>query len=302
MESIVDTSDEWIVQRTGIKERHIAKENEFTSDLAAEAARRALADAKIPAEELELIIVGTVTPDYFTPSTACVVQKLLGAKNAAAFDINAACSGFVTGLTVAEQFLKGGVYKNALVVCADVLSKATDYADRSTCVLFGDGAGAAVLTADGEGILSTWIGADGTGGEKLTSLAYREDEAELEKRVSKRKNTVSMAGGEVMKFAVKIMAKAADKVVADAGLVWDDINLIVPHQANLRIIDSAAKRLGISTDRMYINVDRYANTSAASIPIALCEARDKGLVKHGDRVVLVGFGGGLTWGACVIEY
>lgn len=302
MESIVDTSDEWIVQRTGIKERHIAKENEFTSDLAAEAARRALADAKIPAEELELIIVGTVTPDYFTPSTACVVQKLLGAKNAAAFDINAACSGFVTGLTVAEQFLKGGVYKNALVVCADVLSKATDYADRSTCVLFGDGAGAAVLTADGEGILSTWIGADGTGGEKLTSLAYREDEAELEKRVSKRKNTVSMAGGEVMKFAVKIMAKAADKVVADAGLMWDDINLIVPHQANLRIIDSAAKRLGISTDRMYINVDRYANTSAASIPIALCEARDKGLVKHGDRVVLVGFGGGLTWGACVIEY
>ena len=302
MESIVDTSDEWIVQRTGIKERHIAREDEFTSDLAAEAARRALADAKIPAEELELIIVGTVTPDYFTPSTACVVQKLLGAKNAAAFDINAACSGFVTGLTVAEQFLKGGVYKNALVVCADVLSKATDYADRSTCVLFGDGAGAAVLTADGEGILSTWIGADGTGGEKLTSLAYREDEAELEKRVSKRKNTVSMAGGEVMKFAVKIMAKAADKVVADAGLVWDDINLIVPHQANLRIIDSAAKRLGISTDRMYINVDRYANTSAASIPIALCEARDKGLVKHGDRVVLVGFGGGLTWGACVIEY
>ena len=302
MESIVDTSDEWIVQRTGIKERHIAKENEFTSDLAAEAARRALADAKIPAEELELIIVGTVTPDYFTPSTACVVQKLLGAKNAAAFDINAACSGFVTGLTVAEQFLKGGVYKNALVVCADVLSKATDYADRSTCVLFGDGAGAAVLTADGEGILSTWIGADGTGGEKLTSLAYREDEAELEKRVSKRKNTVSMAGGEVMKFAVKIMAKAADKVVADAGLVWDDINLIVPHQANLRIIDSAANRLGISTDRMSINVDRYANTSAASIPIALCEARDKGLVKHGDRVVLVGFGGGLTWGACVIEY
>ena len=208
----------------------------------------------------------------------------------------------MTGLTVAEQFLKGGVYKNALVVCADVLSKATDYADRSTCVLFGDGAGAAVLTADGEGILSTWIGADGTGGEKLTSLAYREDEAELEKRVSKRKNTVSMAGGEVMKFAVKIMAKAADKVVADAGLVWDDINLIVPHQANLRIIDSAAKRLGISTDRMYINVDRYANTSAASIPIALCEARNKGLVKHGDRVVLVGFGGGLTWGACVIEY
>lgn len=302
MESIVDTSDEWITQRTGIKERRIAADNEYTSDLATKAAQNALKDAGVSAEEIDLIILTTVTPDYYTPATACVVQKNLGAHNAAAFDLNAACSGFVTALTVAEQFLKNNTSKKALVISSDVLSKATDYKDRGTCVLFGDGAGAAVLSAEGNGILSTWIGARGEGGEKLTSLAYFDSAEEEEKRVSHKKNTIWMAGGEVMKFAVKIMAEAADKVVADAGLTWDDIDVVIPHQANLRIVDSAAKRLGISTDMMFINVDRYGNTSGASIPIALCEARDMGRLKPGDKAVLVGFGGGLTWGAALIEY
>ena len=303
MESIVDTNDEWITQRTGIKERRIAAENEYTSDLATIAAERALSDAGLDAKEIELIILTTVTPDYFTPSTACVVQKNLGADNAAAFDVNAACSGFVTAMTIADQFIKAGTYKNVLIVCADVLSKATDYADRSTCVLFGDGAGAAVISAGEDNkILSTWIGARGEGGDKLTSLAYKVDPEEAEKRVSHIRNTIWMAGGEVMKFAVKIMAEAANKVVADAGLTWEDIDIIIPHQANLRIVDSAAKRMGVSTDKMFVNLERYGNTSGASIPIALCEARDAGRLKKGDKAVLVGFGGGLTWGAALIEY
>lgn len=302
MESIVETNDEWITQRTGIKERRISAENEYTSDLATIAAKRAIEDAGLTAEDIELIILTTVTPDYFTPATACVVQKNIGAVNAAAFDLNAACSGFATALTVADQFLRNGTYKNVLVVSADALSKATDYADRSTCILFGDGAGAAVLTSEEGGVLSTWIGARGEGGDKLTSLAYRDDDAEVEKRVSHNKDTIWMAGSEVMKFAVKIMAEAADKVVADAGLTWDDIDLIIPHQANMRIVDSAAKRMGVSTDKMFVNLDRYGNTSGASIPIALCEARDAGRLKRGDKVVLVGFGGGLTWAAAVIEY
>lgn len=302
MESIVETNDEWITQRTGIKERHIAAENEFTSDLATRAGERAIADAGLTPLDIDLIIVTTVTPDYFTPSTACVVQKNLGADNAAAFDLNAACSGFATAVTVADQFLRNGTYNHILVISADALSKATDYADRGTCVLFGDGAGAVVLNGEQGGVLSTWIGARGSGGDKLTSLAYREDAEEREKRVSHDKSTVWMAGSEVMKFAVKIMAEAADKVVADAGLTWDDIDIIIPHQANMRIVEAAAKRLGITTDRMFINLDRYGNTSGASIPIALCEAREAGRLKRGDKAVLVGFGGGLTWAAAVIEY
>ena len=302
MESIVETNDEWITQRTGIKERRIAADDEYTSDLATRAAERALADAGLDAKDLDLIILTTVTPDYFTPATACVVQKNIGADNAAAFDLNAACSGFVTAMTVADQFLSNGTYKNVLVVSADVLSKATDYKDRSTCILFGDGAGAAVMSAEKGGILSSWIGARGEGGDKLTSLAYYNNAEETEKRISHNKSTIWMAGSEVMKFAVKIMAEAAEKVVADAGLTMDDVDIIIPHQANIRIVDSAAKRMGITPDRMFINVDRYGNTSGASIPIALCEAREAGRLKRGDKAILVGFGGGLTWGAMLIEY
>lgn len=302
MESIVETNDEWIVQRTGIKERHICEDGQYTTDIATIAAKNALKDAKMSAEEVELIILATVTPDYFTPSCACVVQKNIGAENAAAFDINAACSGFVTALTIAKQFIESGQYKNILVIGSDALSKATDYKDRGTCILFGDAAGAAVVKAsDKNGILATEIGAKGADGDKLTSLAYREDEEETEKRVSKNKSTIWMAGAEVMKFAVKTMEKAARKVVEDAGLTFDDIDLVVPHQANKRIIDGALKRLGIGEEKVFINLEKYGNTSSASIPVALCEAIEQKRAKKGDKIVIVGFGGGLTWGAALLE-
>mgnify|MGYP004589928369 CR=1 FL=1 len=302
MESIVETNDEWIVQRTGIKERHICEDGQYTTDIATIAAKNALEDAKMSAEEVELIILATVTPDYFTPSCACVVQKNIGAENAAAFDINAACSGFVTALTIAKQFIESGQYKNILVIGSDALSKATDYKDRGTCILFGDAAGAAVVKAsDKNGILATEIGAKGADGDKLTSLAYREDEEETEKRVSKNKSTIWMAGAEVMKFAVKTMEKAARKVVEGAGLTFDDIDLVVPHQANKRIIDGALKRLGIGEEKVFINLEKYGNTSSASIPVALCEAIEQKRAKKGDKIVIVGFGGGLTWGAALLE-
>ncbi len=303
MESIVETNDEWIMQRTGIKERRACDDNTYTTDIATGAAKRALVDAGVAAEELELIIVATVTPDYFTPSCACVVQKNLGAVNAAAFDINAACSGFVTGLTIAGQFIENGTYKKVLVVGADALSKATDYKDRGTCILFGDAAGAVVVEASAEnGILATDIGAKGTDGDKLTSLAYRNDNSELEKRVSGVKNSIWMAGADVMKFAVKAMESAAVKVLEKAGLTFNDIDLIVPHQANKRIIDGAAKRMGVPTEKIFSNLEKYGNTSSASIPVALAEAIEEGRVKKGDKVIIVGFGGGLTWGAALLQF
>lgn len=303
MEQIVETNDEWIVQRTGIKERHIAADNEYTSDLATEAAKRALENAKTSAEEIELIIVATVTPDYFTPSVACVVQKNIGAENAAAFDLNAACSGFVTALDTAEKFIAVGKYKKALIIGSDALSKATDYKDRATCILFGDAAGAAVLEAsDKGGLISSCIGAKGNDWDKITNLAYRRDEAELEKRVSKKNGTLWMAGSEVMKFAVRKMAEAAKTVVDEAGLKMSDIDLLIPHQANIRIIDGAVKRLDIDDEKVFKNLHKYGNTSAASIPVALCEALYEGRIKRGDKIVMVGFGGGLTWGAALIEW
>lgn len=303
MESIVETNNEWIVQRTGIEQRHIAEDNEFTSDLATKAALNALKNSEVSAEDIELIIVATVTPDFYTPSVACVVQNNIGAVNAAAFDMNAACSGFVAALVTAEKFIVSGTYKNVLVIGADALSKATDYSDRGTCILFGDGAGAAVVTASDEcGIMTSWIGAKGSDYEKITNLAYRNDSAEIEKRVSDRKDTIWMAGSEVMKFAVRIMPEAAEKVINDAGLTIDDIDLVVPHQANIRIIDGAVKRLKVSPEKVYTNIHNHGNTSAASIPVALCEALEKGLIKRGDKVVIVGFGAGLTWGAALIEW
>lgn len=302
MESIVETNDEWIMQRTGIKERHICGDNQFTTDIASEAAKNALKDANLTAEDIDLIILATVTPDYFTPSCACVVQKNIGAKNAAAFDVNAACSGFVTALTVAKQFIECGQYKNVLVIGADALSKATDYKDRGTCILFGDAAGAVILeAAEKNGILATEIGAKGEDGDKLTSLAYREDDGETEKRVSHDKSTIWMAGSEVMKFAVKTMEMAARKVAERAKLKLEEVDLIIPHQANKRIIDGAAKRMGVSIDKVFANLEKYGNTSSASIPVALCEAVNEGRAKIGDKVIIVGFGGGLTWGAALLE-
>lgn len=303
-ESIVDTNDEWITRRTGIKERHISEKNEYTTDLATKAAENALKDAGISAEEIDLIMVATVTPDYFTPCCACVVQNNIGAVNAAAFDYNAACSSFVTGVVMADQFIKNGTYKHILVICADVLSKVTDYEDRSTCVLFGDAAGAAVLSADDTraGILGHEIGADGTGATLITSLAVKEDDEEVEKRVAGRKETVWMAGQAVMKFAVKTMADSTNRILEKAGLTYDDIKLVVPHQANYRIVDSAIKRMGIENDKVLLTLEKYGNTSASCIPSALCEAVEKGMIQRGDKVVIVGFGGGLTWGAAVFEY
>ena len=303
MESIVDTNDEWIVRRTGIKERRISADDEYTTDMAAKAAQAALKNAGMNAEEIDLIMLATVTPDYFTPSCACVVQHKIGAVNAAAFDYNTACSGFVSGLMIAKQFIENGAYKNILIVAADVLSKATDYKDRATCILFGDAAGAAVLSASDEpGIIEVEMGADGSGGDTLTMLAYRNDEEEIEKRVSGRKETIWMAGQSVMKFAVKAMADSSHRVLDKAGLDWSDISLVVPNQANYRIVVSAVKRMGISKDKIYYTLHKYGNTSASCIPVALCEAAEKGIVKKGDKIVLVGFGGGLTYAAAVLTF
>lgn len=304
MESIVDTDDEWITRRTGIKERHVSADDEYTTDMAVKAAKNAMENAGIEPTEIDLIMLATVTPDYFTPSCACVVQEQIGAVNAAAFDYNAACSGFITGLVIADQFIKTGFYKNILIVCADVLTKATDYKDRATCVLFGDAAGAAVVTAsdDKPGIIATEIGADGTGSKAITSLAFRNDDEELEKRVSKRKDTLWMAGQAVMKFAVKAMADSSDNVLKKAGLTYDDIKLVIPHQANYRIVDSAVKRMGIDKEKVFLHLEKYGNTSASCIPVALAEAIEQGLISRGDKVVLVGFGGGLTWGAVLLEF
>lgn len=303
-ESIVDTNDEWITRRTGIKERHIAADDEYTTDLAVNAAKSAIEDAGIAPEDIDLVLLATVSPDYFTPCCACIVQDKIGAVNAAAFDFNAACSSFITGMVMAEQFIKNGTYKNILLVCADALSKVTDYEDRATCVLFGDAAGAVVLSADDNGgkMLSYEIGADGSGAMNITSLAVRDDAEELEKRVSGRKETIWMAGQQVMKFAVKTMADATGRVLEKAGLTYDDIKLIVPHQANYRIVDSALARMGVGKDKAILTLEKYGNTSSSCVPIALKEAIETGMVKRGDKVVVVGFGGGLTWAAAVFEY
>ena len=303
-ESIVDTNDEWITRRTGIKERHIAADDEYTTDLAVNAAKSAIEDAGIAPEDLDLVLLATVSPDYFTPCCACIVQDKIGAVNAAAFDFNAACSSFITGMIMAEQFIKNGTYKNVLLVCADALSKVTDYKDRATCVLFGDAAGAVVLSADDNGgkMLAYELGADGSGAMNITSLAVRDDAEELEKRVSGRKETIWMAGQQVMKFAVKTMADATGRVLEKAGLTYDDIKLIVPHQANYRIVDSALARMGVGKDKVVLTLEKYGNTSSSCVPIALKEAIEAGMVKRGDKVVVVGFGGGLTWAAAVFEY
>ena len=304
LEKLVDTSDEWIKTRTGIEERRIVAEGQYTSDIAANAAVNALKDADMSPEEVDLIIVATITPDMYSPSTACVVQHKIGAVNAAAFDINAACSGFVYGLTVARQFIETGYYKNALIIGADSLSKITDWTDRNTCVLFGDGAGAAVLkpVEKGYGILATNMGADGSIGKHLTIPNIALEPQELEKRNPENPRTIWMDGTEVFKFAVKIMADATVKVLNDAGLQIENVDAIVPHQANIRIIDGAAKKLKVSKDKIFTNLQKYGNTSAASVPLALYEAYKAGMIKKDNVVVIVGFGGGLTWGSAVMKW
>jgi 3-oxoacyl-[acyl-carrier-protein] synthase III len=302
LEQMVETNDEWIVTRTGIRERRIAAESEATSDLAYEASLRALKAAGLTADELDLIIVATVTPDMFFPSTACLLQERLGAKKAAAFDLSAACSGFIYGLANATGFIKMGMYRKVLVVGAECLSRITDYTDRNTCILFGDGAGAVVLgeVPEGRGFKSFQLGADGSGGELLRMQGGGSRFPSSEQTVAERRHFLEMNGRDVFKFAVRVMGSSAEEALSKAGLRTEDIDMLIPHQANIRIIQSALERLHLSADKCMINLDRYGNVSSASIPLALAEAVEEGRVKEGDCLLLVGFGGGLTWGATAL--
>jgi 3-oxoacyl-[acyl-carrier-protein] synthase-3 len=304
LEKMVDTTDEWIVARTGIRERRIAVEGEYTSTFATAAALRALEAAGVTADQLDLIIVGTLTPDFPFPATACLVQQNIKAVNAACFDLSAACSGFIYALATAQKFIEGGGAKKALVIGAEVLSRIVDWTDRNTCLLFGDGAGAVVLEAvEGEnGVLSTHIHSDGNYWELLYQKGCGSRNPATQQNLDDRLIYLTMHGNEVFKYAVRAMEEVAKEALAASGLSTDDVTLFIPHQANQRIIDSVGKRLSIGADRVYVNLDRYGNTSAASIPIALDEARRAGRIKEGDIVLLDAFGGGLTWGAAALRW
>jgi 3-oxoacyl-[acyl-carrier-protein] synthase-3 len=303
LEKMVDTSDEWITTRTGIKQRRLAESNEATSDLAIKAAQKALAGAKLLPENLELIIVATITPDMPTPSTACLVQVGLRAKNAVCFDIGAACAGFVYALSVAQQFIATGAYKNALVIGAEKLSAVTDWKDRNTCVLFGDGAAAAVVSeVQTGGILSFHLGSDGTRADLLKIPGGGSRIPASSDSLDQRLHYLKMEGNEVFKLAVTIMAEAAQAAIQKAGLQLKDIDLVIPHQANIRIILAMAKKFGLPREKVYLNIEKYGNMSSASTITALCEAVKEGRIKKGDVVLLDAFGAGLVWGACVIEW
>lgn len=301
---MMDTSDEWIRSRTGIGARHVAPEGVTTSDLATKAAEEALKNAGIKAEDLNLIIVCTLTPDRALPSTACKVQANLHAVNAAAFDLEAACSGFAYGSIIASQFIENKMYKYVLVIGAEILTRVVNWKDRSSCVLFGDGAGAAVIgpVPEGYGILGGAMGADGTGGDFLTIPASG---VEMPPTDALRENGMAYAkmdGKEVYKFAVKAMPHAAELALKRSGLTKEDIDVLVPHQANIRIIQSAAKRLHVPMEKVFVNIEKYANTSGASIPLALDEAFKAGMIHRGDIVCLDGFGAGLTWASLVMKW
>jgi 3-oxoacyl-[acyl-carrier-protein] synthase-3 len=304
LSKIVDTSDEWITSRTGIKQRRMAAKDEQTSDMATKAALRALEQAKVEPKDVDLILVATATPDMLFPATACFVQKKIKAANAACLDIAAACAGFLFGIEIAQQFITSNTYNTALVIGAEKLTSITNWTDRNTCVLFGDGAGAAVLQHRGRahGVISTYIGSDGNysdilfmpGGGSRTPITR--DNAHMNLA------TIHMTGKEVYKQAVTAMLSASQKALDKAGLTTEDISCVIPHQANLRIIHAIADRLKISRDKMFVNLDKYGNTSAAAVAIALDEANRSGRIKHGDYVLMVVFGGGLTWASTVIEW
>jgi len=303
LEKMVDTNDEWITQRTGIRERRMCEADACASDLAAPAAEMALENAGVSAKDIDLIICATTTPDAFLPSTACFLQARIGAENAGAFDLSAACTGFVYALTAAHGHIVSGVADRVLVVGTECLTKITDFTDRTSCILFGDGAGAVVLgTSDSGGILRAILGADGTQAEMMIIPAGGSRQPATHESVDDRQHYMKIRGREVYKFAVNKMAEMVAKVVAKSGLTLDDVDLVVPHQVNIRIIESAAKRLNMSMDKVYVNIDRYGNTSAASVPIALHEAVMEGRIKKDDLVVLVGFGGGLTWAATALRW
>jgi len=306
-EKMVDTSDEWIFSRTGIKERHVVSNGETNSDLCLKASQNALEMAGIGPEELDMIVVGTVTPDHPLPSTATILQSKLGATNAAAFDIVAACAGFLHGLTIARNMIYAGDFKKVLVVGAEVLSSITDYTDRSTCVLFGDGAGAVVVEHrerddDPSEVVSSYLKADGTKKELLwIPLGGMVNKITAE-NVEDTDRYIKMAGNEIYKLAVRSMCDAANASLKKAGITAEDITWLIPHQANIRIIQGVAKRLHLPPEKIYLNIEKYGNTSSASVPIALDEANRTGKLKKGDYILMVAFGGGLTWGASLIRW
>jgi 3-oxoacyl-[acyl-carrier-protein] synthase-3 len=304
LEKMVETSDEWITSKTGIKIRHIAAEDEASSDLATIAARSALDKAKISAAEVDMIILGTVTPDKPLPATACFVQDNLGAVNASVMDIVAACSGFIYGLAMAKAMIDSEQANTVLVIGVETLSKITNWKDRNSCVLFGDGAGAAVVRASEKpgGIIGTYLKSNGSLWHLLTIAAGGGRLPLDESNINNGDRYIYMAGPEVYKNAVKAMGEAAEGVLARTGLKPDDISLMIPHQANIRIIESTANRLKMPPEKVYINIQNYGNTSAASIPIALDEAIRSGRIKRGDKVLLVAFGGGFTWGSVIVEF
>ncbi|MGG0789804.1 beta-ketoacyl-ACP synthase III [Peribacillus simplex] len=288
LEKIMDTSDEWIRTRTGIEQRRIANDDIDTSDMAYQAAKAALENAEISAEEIDLILVATVTPDQSFPSVACMIQEKLGAMKAAAMDVSAACAGFMYAMITAQQFIKSGAYKHVLIVGVEKLSKVTNWEDRNTAVLFGDGAGAVVLgpVSEGKGVLSFELGADGTGGKHLLQEG----------------DFIHMNGREVFKFAVRQMGESSLSVLDKAGLTKEDVDLLVPHQANIRIMEASRERLDLPLEKMTKTIHKYGNTSSASIPMALVEEMEAGRIKDNDLIVMVGFGGGLTWGAIALRW
>lgn len=302
-EKIVDTSDEWITSRTGMKVRHIAEDGQLTSDICVEAGQNALNDAGLTAKDLDAIIVATITGDVGFPSTACFVQEKMGAVNAAAMDIGAACSGFIYALDLADSMIAAGKAENVLIIGAETLSKITDYTDRATCVLFGDGAGAAVMrpAVDNHGVLGTFIKSDGRLHHLLHMPGFGTKYPPSIDTINQRYHYIKMAGREVFKYAVTAMGEAAEKIIDIAGIESKDIDLLIPHQANLRIIDATARRIKIPSERVYVNIEKYGNTSAASIPIAFAEAQQEGRLKEGDIVVFVAFGAGFTWGSAAIR-
>lgn len=304
LSKIVDTSDGWIRSRTGIERRHVAEEQESTSNMAIEAARAALQVADVDPRDIDLIIVATATPDHLLAPTACQVQDALGATRAGAFDLGAGCSGFVYALSVGHQAIVSGDHELVLVIGADTLTRALDWEDRSTCVLFGDGAGAVLLCASGgpAGVLSTVLGSDGSGSDLLLIPAGGSAMPTNHDTVDQRLHYLRMDGREVYRFATQVLAQATEQAVAKAGLAIDDVAVIIPHQANLRIIETAAKRLKVPMDRFVVNLDEYGNTSAASVPIALCCAVRDGAIAPGQHIVMVGFGAGLTWAATVLRW
>jgi 3-oxoacyl-[acyl-carrier-protein] synthase-3 len=301
---LVDTNDEWIVSRTGIHSRHIADKQETTASLAADAACRALAPTNIEARDLDLIIVATSSPEHLFPATACLVQDEIGAVNAGAFDLSAACTGFIYGLNMAAQAIRTGSIDNALVIGSETLSRLVNWEDRTTCILFGDGAGAFVLQGSDRpgGIYTCVMRSDGSGGDLLSVPAGGSKLPTSARTVEQKLHTIQMNGREVFRFATRVMASATREVVESAGWTIEQVDRVVPHQANLRIIEAAARGLRLPMDKFVVNLQEYGNTSTASIPLAVCEAVERGRIRAGDRVVLVGFGAGLTWGALSLEW